>query len=1159
MKSIRRSIFVFSLTAILLPLRARAQETPPASAPQATTPAAPAPAPQIAAAPVPATFEIIGSARSGKTPLPGVTVTAANTLTGKKYVAATNSEGKFTLSAMARGRYVVRIEFMGFAAFTQEVVLNPENPAAKVDAELMLASRQQEQSNNAMAALAAAGRGFQSLAMESTLSSLGGGNNDFGGANGAGGSQNNGDVSSLPLNGAGAEGPTESVSVSGAQGRTQDFGVGNEEELQQRIQEFRERMQREGGGAFGPPGGGGFGGPGIIMMGRMPRGFNINQPHGVFYYSDDNAGLDARPYSLTGIPTARADYNQARFGVNVGGPLNIPKIFHGGNKWFFFGGWNGSRGSSPYDAFSTVPTQPERNGDFSQATYHDGSPVQIFNPQTGQQYQFNNNSTSCPQPCANVLDPSLITLAAKALLNYIPPPNMTANAFGQNFHYVTLANSSSDSVMFRLVHNFGAGGGPGGGAPFFISSAGGGVGGAGGGRRRAQNNINFGLNWARSSSSIVNPFPSLTGGNSTQGLNASAGWVYGKGRATNIFRVNYNHNHVATTNLYSGVTNVDGLAGITGVSTDPFNYGLPGISFTSFGGLSGDPTPRRELDQTYTLSDTISWNHAKHNWRFGADYRRILQSFHSARNAEGSFVFTGFATSRYAAAGAASCPGPRPCPLADTGSDFADFLLGYPQQTSLQFGTSSYNFRANSHDFFVQDDWRFRPSLSFNLGLRYEYNGPYTEANNRVANLDVAPGFTAAALVLPGGTGPYNGSFPASLIRPDRNDWAPRVGIAWKPEKKMVVRAGYGINYNLAQYGTMIQNFAFQPPFANAATNETDVAEFAGGTPLTLANGFPAASSGTVTNNFAANPNYRLAYVQVWNLDIQQELPGGVVLNTGYNGAKGTRLDTERALLVAGNQPFIYESSEGNSILHAASARIRKRMAKGIGLSAQYVYSKSIDDASSFGGGGSVVAQNPFALSADRGLSSFDQRHKFTGNWIYDLPIGENRHFVAKGALGHLFGAWQWSGDFTVGSGLYFTPRVLGGAVDIGRGVSGSLRANTVPGQTIALSNPTTLEWFNTAAFCAPSATCVNPNGTPFGDAGRNIIEGPGQVTLNMALNKTITIKESRAFDLRFSANNVFNNVHFTSINTVVNSLTFGEVTATGSMRRVTMTARFRF
>jgi hypothetical protein len=314
-----------------------------------------------------------------------------------------------------------------------------------------------------------------------------------------------------------------------------------------------------------------------------------------------------------------------------------------------------------------------------------------------------------------------------------------------------------------------------------------------------------------------------------------------------------------------------------------------------------------------------------------------------------------------------------------------------------------------------------------------------------------------------------------------------------------------------------------------------------------------------VTNNFAVNPNYRLGYVQIWNLDIQHEFPGGVVMNAGYNGAKGARLDTERALVVSGGQPFIYESSEGNSILHAASVRVRKRMAKGLGLSAQYVFSKSIDDASSIGGGGSVVAQDPFAISADRGLSSFDQRHKFTGNWIVDLPFGENRRFVPKGAWNHILGGWQWSGDATVGSGLYFTPRVLGGALDIGRGVSGSLRANAVAGQSISIGDPTTLKWFNTAAFCTPSATCTNPNGSNFGDAGRNIIEGPGQVSMNMSLNKTITIKESRALDLRITANNVFNTVHFTAINTVVNSFTYGEVTGTGGMRRVTMQARFRF
>src|SRR5205807_2489570 len=152
------------------------------------------------------------------------------------------------------------------------------------------------------------------------------------------------------------------------------------------------------------------------------------------------------------------------------------------------------------------------------------------------------------------------------------------------------------------------------------------------------------------------------------------------------------------------------------------------------------------------------------------------------------------------------------------------------------------------------------------------------------------------------------------LVRPDRNNFAPRVGIAWKPQKQTVVRAGYGINYNLAQYGTMIQNFAFQPPFANAETNTTNVNGLTSGNPLIITNGFPPPSGSTVTNNFAVNPNYRLGYVQIWNLDLQRELPGGVVMNAGYNGAKGTWLDTKRALVVANGQPFIYEASGGKSI-----------------------------------------------------------------------------------------------------------------------------------------------------------------------------------------------------------------------------------------------------
>jgi hypothetical protein len=1075
--------------------------------------------------PPPAGYEISGTVRTGKTPLPGVTVTASNTLSGTKFITVTAMNGGFTFTGLGRGRYVVKVEFFGFAAQTQEVLVNPQSMAAKLDVEMLLASRiqqeQQSQGSNPMAARSS--RGFQSVPIENTLAALGG----MGAVPGLSADQNAqganpGDLSALPFNAGGAEGPTESVSISGAMGRTQDFGSGSEEEIQERVREFRERAQRDGrmpgGGGFG----GGPGGRGPFMLSRMPRGFDINQPHGTLFFSAGNSLFDARPYSLTGLETSKAGYSTMRFGAFVGGPLKIPRIYDGSKKNFFFLGWTGSRGSNPSDALSTVPTPAERSGDFSATQLNNGAPVQIFDPASGLPF------------AGNRIPAGSISLAAQSLLQFVPLPNLPGNA--QNFRYVTSVDSNSDTFILRLVHNFGSGGGPG------FGRFGGG-GGSGGNARRAQNNLSFGGNYSRNSSNSAGLFSSLAGSANTQGLNANANYTYGKGKITNHLHFNYNHLHTSSSNLYSFVQNVAGDAGIGGVSTDPFAWGIPTLSFTHLSGLN-DPAPQRRLDQTYTITDFIAWNRGKHNFRFGGDIRRILQSFHAARNANGSFTFTGFATAQYVNGAA----------VRSTGYDIADFLLGLPQLTTLQTGTNSYDFRANAFDLYAQDDFRILPGLTLNLGLRYEYNGPFAEAHGRIANLDVAPDFSAVAPVLPGQSGSFTGAFPATLVEPDRNNFAPRIGIAWKPAKQTIVRTGYGINYNLAQYANIIQNFAFQPPFAIASTNSSNLSN-----PLTLSAGFPASPPGSVTNNFAVDKNYRLGYVQLWNLNVQRELPHGVILNVGYNGAKGTHLDLQRApnrnpdgtLRIPGVQPFLFESSAANSVLHAATISTRKSLQGGLAISGTYVFSKSIDNASSIGGGAVVVAQNDQDLAAERGLSSFDQRHRFTGNWIYELPFGANKRFVQNGRWAQVLSGWQWSGDFAIASGLPFTPRVLGSFTDVSAGVNGTLRADYT-GAPVYLPNPTTLEWFNAAAFVAPLAG-------QFGNAGRNIIEGPGQVTFNMALSKTFPIKDFRALELRVQANNVFNAVQLMTIDTVVNSPAFGQVTATGNMRRLSMLARFRF
>src|SRR5207247_4843080 len=368
-------------------------------------------------------------------------------------------------------------------------------------------------------------------------------------------------------------------------------------------------------------------------------------------------------------------------------------------------------------------------------------------------------------------------------------------------------------------------------------------------------NLNFGLQYRSSDNRLTNPFPSVGGRNSTEGLNTTIGLVHSFGRFTDNLRVSYNVNRTTSTNLYAFHEDVAGIAGITGVSRSPFDWGIPNLAFTNFTGVT-DIRPSIRRDQTVQIQNGIIWSRGRHALRWGGDFRWIQSNLRTDQDARGTFTFTGART-------AATNQG---LPLEGTGYDFADFLFGLPQLTSIQYGGNKYYFRGTSWDLFVQDDWRVRANLTFNLGLRYEYVSPVREANNRIVNLDVAPGFTGVVPAFPGQAGPFTGTFPLGLVQPDRNNFAPRIGIAWRITNRTILRSGYGINYNTGAYGSLAQQLAFQPPFSVTQTNVNSAF-----LPLGLQNGFPALPPETVTNNFGVNRDYKLGYVQVWNLNIQRE------------------------------------------------------------------------------------------------------------------------------------------------------------------------------------------------------------------------------------------------------------------------------------------------
>jgi trimeric autotransporter adhesin len=1064
---------------------------------------------------------IEGKVKSGNTPIPGATVSATNPATGQKIVGWTLTDGSYKLALPTAGEYVIRAQMSAFSASTQRIGISPSNAHPKLDLQLTLLSRAPSSPGGAYSGSGRpGGGGFQALSVMAGEAGNNGGSSD-----------SNESVAPLgmPVPGIPPSLSTESVAVSGSNSSGNVFNMSSDE-MRARIQEYRNQQGIPGaaggpGGGFGPgggPGGGGFGGP-LGGGGGRRGGFNFNKPHGMLYYTANTSSLNAAPYSLTGAPAENPGYLQQRFGVSIGGPLNIPHIYHGGSKTFFFLNYNGGYGDTLYSYLTTVPTALERGGDFSQ-TLLNGQPVQIFNPATG-------------LPFANATIPQgTINSAAQGLLSYIPTPNLSGTT--QNFRYITAATINTTDLNIRLNQALGG------------SSVGPGRGRA----RGPQNNLSFGVHYHNVDQTLTDPFPSVGGHTTTDGLDIPIGYVRSFGKVVNNFRFDFNRSTINTNNLYAFNTDITGDLGIIGVSQNPFAWGLPNLSFTHYGGIT-DTNPVNDRNQTWSFTDFMICTHGKHTLRWGGDFRRIQLNVQTDSNPRGSFVFTGAATSQFVNGMA----------VTGTGYDFADFLLGLSQQTSVQYGYDRYYFRGNSWDLYVQDEWRARGNLTFNVGLRYEYVSPLSESNNRIVNLDTNSGFSEVAPVHPDQVGPVSGMYyPITLVNPNSNNFAPRIGVAWKAAKNTVVRAGYGINYNTAAYQNIVQNMAFQPPYSNTQTNVASSTNI-----LTLQNGFPATSS--LTNNYGIDLNYGLGYVQIWNLDIQQEITPTLIVNLDYTGTKGTRLDiltapnsTASGIRIPGVQAFYYESSDGDSTANAGSVRVRKRLAKGVSLGGTFTWSKSLDDASTIGAGSSVVsangkitgvtvvAQNAFDLAAERGLSSFDQEFRFTGDYLWELPFGKGRRWLSSaGKKQDFLGGWQYSGDWTIASGLPFTPRLLGSYANVNSGVNGTLRAD-VSGLPASISNPSINEWFNTAAFVTPPAG-------QYGNARRNSIEGPGQVLFDMAMTKLIPLKESRTVELRVSSNNVFNHPIYSSIDTVVNSLTYGRVISVGSMRTVLMTVRFRF
>jgi trimeric autotransporter adhesin len=1098
----------------------------------ARSPAQSPPAPQPAAPSEPGATvtggKLHGVVKSGNIPLPGVAVTAQNTLTGKRFTITTDITGAWFITIPQNGRYVIRTQFAAFASASQEALLNASNHDQAVNFDLMLASRaarqeqQEGQSPEAQQAIRQlAGNGLQSLSL---MSALGGESGMDSGS--AAPTSPMGAV--LPSIAANSEFSGDSVSITGQSGSVSPLAGVDMDRMRDFVESMRAQNGGQGPGGPGQPpagggnfgfgggqfgggfgggdgfGGGGFGGGRGGGGGRGNfRNFNPSQPHGSIFWTGSNSALNAEPYSLRGQPQQQPASGTNRFGVTLMGAPFIPGVVKPSGKDTVFLTASGTRNSSPLDEYGTVPTEAERAGVIP----------------------------GLANPIAPVPE-------AAALLQYIPEPNLPGDV--QNYHLLTTAQSNTTQAGIRYMRGIGANA-----SPF----------GGGGGRRSQQTaqglrqSANFNYNWAHTATDNVNIFPEVGGKTASDSNSVRAGYTLGYHKLTSIFNANWNRSDSRATNFFTNTTDIATQIGILGpagnpLNPSPLNYGLPSVTLSSFTGIN-QQQPKFTIAQTLTFSETLAWMHGKHNIRFGGDYRRVHHDFLGGSNSTGSFYFTGFYT----------------------GSSMGDFLLGLPQESSIDSADSKSYLRDNVFELYAQDDWRMRSNLTLNYGVRYEFFAPYTEKYNRLSTITTNPdgGFTSVSQVQAGNSG----GLPDSLVYPFRVAFAPRFGVAWRLPKQTVLRGGYGMNYTTGSYATFAGIMALQPPFANLQTNvAAESCVTAGSGCLSIADGFPAPHT---VGNYSLDPHYRLPYVQVWNVDIQKTLPWGIVMNAGYNGSKGSNLDVTIAPRAAESSPltnpdnvlFNYEQAVAFSNFNAGTLRVNKRLSNGVALGVTYQYAHAIDDAGSEGGTSTVVAQNWQDILAEEGNSSFDVRHKVSGNYLFELPFGKDKYWFTTGKSSHILEGFSISGTFTFATGTSLTPSYQATVNDVARGIAGTGRPDRIPGASLTAGGGSLYHWFNTAAFTAPTPDTF---GNAFGTASRNSIPGPGLVQNDMSLSKTMQLGETRSFEFRATASNVFNTVQYSGVATTLftgvesaQHNPFGQVTSVAAMRSFQFAARFRF
>jgi predicted heme/steroid binding protein len=1055
----------------------------------------------------------------------GARITAQQTETALTRTTETDRSGSYVLLELPIGHYRIQVSAQGFETYVQDGIVLNVNETASISARLAVGSEKQQVLVRADAAL-----------IEPTVTSLGK-------------VVEQQELEDLPLNGrnfsqlgllqpgvvpltpgiaeaGGSLRNGQAYAVNGQRPESNNFlidGANNFNGVDggfvlkppvDAISEFRiltHNANAEFGNALGST-------TNIITRS------GTNHWHGALWEFFRNDALDANNY----FAQTKEPLKQNQFGATTGGPIRK-------DKTFFFAYYEGFRNRQGETALTTVPSVKQRGGDFSELCPQGFTAGFCNNPAN----QLFNVFANAPYP-NNQVPESQINAISKNLLGFFPFPNAGTNLFATT---QTLSNdsdqfgikvdhylASEDTLTFRYMFNQLSQTDP-------LSPGGASVPGFPVGEdQRAQNFVAEETHTFSPSVIAVARFSFLR----------------------NKFLFGERENHQLPSSLgFQYTPSLDLAAGPPFVEVNGYtNVGDP---------ITG---PRNTYENVYDISGSLSWIHGRHEFKFGGGYQiqqiNVLQGI--ATN--GFFVFA-------------------PFPVTDA---FASFLVGQPVVFLQGIGDFSRGIRGKGANAYAQDTYKLSKRLTINAGLRYELPEPYTEIHGRQSLFEpgqksrVLPN-APAGLLYPGDPG-----VSAGLIPTEKTAFAPRVGVAWNPNGRgnVLLTAAYGIFYEpyYTGQGGPLQGPISAPPFLG--TPQVSLPNFAD--PF---NGHPPAAGtfSTPLTNLTLSPGLKLPYTQDWDLNLQNSFGSDWLFEISYVGTKGTRLprfiEANPAVFVPGyvnGQPIsnssnadqrrLYSgctladapsscefSSTGeiagiaNSAYNAMEVSMRKRMGHGLSFLASYTWSKVIDDVSSFNITGSAakpvagendLAQDPFDLAAERGLSLFDARNRFVGSYEWALPFWNHPGNWYQWALG----GWHLDGIATLMSGTPFT-------VFDSNDVSAQGSAPEITGFSAQrpnqVGNPNNGSRSVSAWLDAGAYQRLDPvvNAGQFGTERRNVNVGPGYADWDFAALKNFRLRESTQLQFRAELFDVLNRTNFRLPDSDISSPTFNHILAAEAPRQV--------